>query len=189
MDNRKEGEMDMLKMDDTALVLIDVQGKLAKVMHESEALVKQITILIKGAQLLDIPIFWMEQYPKGLGPTTDEVKELLSREVPIDKMVFSACQSEAFQSKQSELKKTSYLVAGIEAHICVYQTVSELLEDGHHVEVVVDGISSRTEANKQVAIDKMQSLGAAVTSVEMALFELMRTAEHPNFKEISKLIK
>src|SRR5690625_926241 len=100
MDNRKEGEMDMLKVDDTALVLIDVQGKLAKVMHESEALVKQITILIKGAQLLDIPIFWMEQYPKGLGPTTDEVKELLSREVPIDKMVFSACQSEAFQSKQ-----------------------------------------------------------------------------------------
>lgn len=179
----------MLKVEDTALVLIDVQGKLAKIVHESEELLINLQRLVKGAQLLEIPILWLEQYPKGLGPTAEEIKQHLAEMSPIDKMTFSACKNEKFQDELQQLGKKSFLVAGIETHICVYQTASELLNDGNHVEVVVDGVSSRTSANKEIGLEKMKSLGASVTSVEMALYELMETAEHPKFKEISKLIK
>lgn len=179
----------MLKVDDTALILVDYQGKLARVMHENEDLHQKMVSLVKGIQVLDIPIIWLEQYPQGLGPTTPEIKELLAGEEPIAKMDFSACQHEDFQAKMEELNKKSYLVAGIEAHICVYQTVKELLEEDVYVEYVRDAISSRTAENKHVAIDKMNVLGAFPTSVEMALFELMGSAAHPKFKQVSKLIK
>lgn len=179
----------MLKIDDTALVIIDVQGKLAKVMHQSKEVISNIESLIKGAQLLEIPILWLEQYPKGLGPTTDEIKQHLTDSNPVAKMTFSACKNENFQEELKKLNRNSMLVAGIETHICVYQTVNELLKEGKNVEVVVDCVSSRTLANKEIGIEKMKSLGAAVTSVEMALFELMETAEHPKFREVSKIIK
>lgn len=179
----------MLRTDNTALVLIDVQGKLARIMHESDQLISNITALIKGLTLLDVPIIWLEQYPKGLGPTHEEIQKLLENNAPIDKVIFSACGSEQFQEVKQKLTEKNFAVAGIEAHICVYQTVKELLAEGNHVEVLHDCISSRTLDNKQVAIDKMSQLGALATSVEMLLFELMQTAEHPNFKEISKLIK
>ena len=179
----------MLQTDNAALVLIDVQGKLAKIMHQSDELISNITTLIQGLKLLDVPVIWMEQYPKGLGPTHEGIQKLLNDEAPIDKMIFSACSSKQFQELKQKLDKKNYIVAGIEAHICVYQTVSELIQEGNHVEVLHDCISSRTLENKQIAIDKMSQLGALPTSVEMLLFELMRTAEHPNFKAISKLIK
>lgn len=179
----------MLKVDDTALVVIDVQGKLAKIMHQSSEVMNNIERIIQGAKTLEIPILWLEQYPQGLGPTHENIKQLLSPDEPVAKMTFSACQTEAFQQQLDKLNKNSLLVTGIETHICVYQTVKELLKADHYVEVVTDCVSSRTLANKQVGIDKMVSLGAKVTSVEMALFELMQTAEHPKFKEISKIIK
>lgn len=179
----------MLNVNDTALVIIDVQGKLARIMYQSKELLANLEKLIKGARILDIPILWLEQYPKGLGPTADEIKQHLTANSPIDKITFSACKNENFQEELKKLGKNSFLVAGIETHICVYQTVSELLDEGKYVEVVVDGVSSRTKENKEIGLEKMKSLGAAVTSVEMALFELMETAEHPKFKEISNLIK
>jgi len=180
----------MLKVDDTAFVLIDYQGKLARVMHQSEELQANMIRLVKGMQLLNIPIIWLEQYPKGLGPTAQDIKELLDgAHQPIAKMNFSACQSTEFQSTVEKLDRDNFLVAGIEAHICVYQTVYELLNMGRYVEFVTDGIASRAIENKHIAIEKMRALGALPTSIEMALFELMGTAEHPRFKEISKLIK
>lgn len=179
----------MLKVENTALVVIDVQGKLAKIMHHSGELLRSIENLIKGAQLLNVPIIWLEQYPKGLGPTSDNLKQHLTENSPIAKMTFSACKNEEFQTELQKLDRKSMLVCGIEAHICVYQTVQELLRTGHDVEVVADGISSRSLANKEIGLAKMTSLGAKVTSVEMALFELLETAEHPKFKEISKIIK
>lgn len=182
--------MQLLKIDNTALILVDYQGQLAKIVHESDDLHKHMVQLIKGVQLLDIPVIWLEQYPQGLGPTADDVKKLLDgSQEPIAKMHFSACKDKDFQATLKKLGKESYLVAGIEAHICVYQTVRELLSDGKYVEYVQDAISSRTVDNKKIAIDKMNLLGAFPTSVEMALFELMETAKHPRFKEISQLIK
>lgn len=179
----------MLNNNNTALILIDVQGKLAKIVHESEQILQNIDNLIQGVQMLNMPIIWMEQYPEGLGPTVDEIKQHLPTETPIAKKVFSACQSNMFQKQVNELNVENFLIVGIEAHICVYQTVLELIQDGKNVEVVVDAISSRTVQNKNIAIEKMKQLGAGVTSVEMVLFELLRTADHPAFKEISKLIK
>lgn len=179
----------MLQVDDTALVIVDVQGKLAKIMHQSQELLKNISNMIQGAKLLDVPVLWLEQYPKGLGPTNEQIQVLLTSNTPVEKMTFSACGTEAFQQQLEKLNKKSLLVAGIESHICVYQTVNDLLKHHHEVEIITDCISSRTLGNKQVGIDKMVSIGAKVTSVEMALFELMQTAEHPKFKEISRLIK
>ena len=180
---------DMLKVDDTALVIIDVQGKLAKIMHQSKEVIKNIETLIQGAKLLDIPVLWVEQYPKGLGPTTPEVKQHLSDEESIEKVVFSAYQSETFQEQLKQINRKNLLITGIEAHICVYQTVQDLLTTGHYVEVVTDCVSSRTLADKNVGIEKMKLMGASITSVEMALFELLHTAKNPQFKAISNLIK
>lgn len=180
----------MLKVNNTALVLVDVQGKLAQIVNQSEEVIQNIVRLVKGAQTLNLPIIWLEQYPKGLGPTTNEIQQLLEKEYkPIAKMRFSPYEMPAFQEKLAEFNRDNFLVAGIETHICVYQLVRELLTAEKHVEFVADAISSRTELNNQIGIEKMKLFGAVPTSVEMALFELLETAEHPNFKEISKIIK
>lgn len=179
----------MLTIDDTALVLVDVQGKLARIMHDSEELLGNIAKLVEGANVLGIPIIWLEQYPKGLGPTAEVLQEHLTEYEPIAKMSFSGQGNEAFKAQLTELNRKNVLVAGIESHICVYQTVRDLLAASYHVEVVVDCVSSRTKQNSDIGLHKMNALGAKQTSVEMALFELLATAEHPNFREISKIIK
>ncbi|MGM8366784.1 hydrolase [Virgibacillus sp. W0181] len=179
----------MLNKDQTVFVLVDVQGKLAHIMHESKELLGNLGKLIQGLRKLDIPIIWLEQYPQGLGPTADEVKQYLTDLEPIAKMTFSAYKNEQFQEAFNELGRNQVLVAGIESHICVYQTAKDLKEHGHDVQIVKDAISSRTLESKQLGVDKMKSYGITETNVEMALFELMETAEHPEFKAISKLIK
>src|SRR5699024_1380882 len=179
----------MLKIEETALVVIDVQGKLAKIMHESNNLLSNIEKIIKGANVLNMPIIWLEQYPKGLGSTDDKLQPHLSQYEPINKMIFSAFESETFQEELKKLGRKNLLVTGIESHICVYQTVRQLLENDYYVEVLADCVSSRTAENSQIGIERMLALGAELTSVEMVLFELIRSAEHPKFKEISQIIK
>lgn len=179
----------MLKIEETALVLVDVQGKLANIMHDSSELLGNIERLVKGAQILGVPVIWLEQYPQGLGPTAEVISQHLTEQDPIGKVAFSGFNHEAFQAELSKLNPSTFLIAGIESHICVYQTSKELLAAGHAVEVVTDCVSSRTERNSRLGVRKIVSLGAKETSVEMVLFELMATAKHPNFKEISNLIK
>lgn len=179
----------MLQPDDAALIVIDVQGKLATLMHEKETLFQNLTRLIRGAQLLEIPIVLTEQYPQGLGETAPEIKSLLPDVQPITKMSFSCYGAEAFVDALEELNREQLLVAGIESHICVYQTVADLLDEGYDVEVVADAVSSRTAENRQLGLSRMSELGASLTSTEMALFELLRVAGTPTFKEISKLVK
>lgn len=179
----------MISVEDTALIVVDVQGKLANIVHESEFVVEQIETLIKGAQMLEVPIVWMEQYPEGLGPTTERLSRHLQDETYISKRTFSACLEEDFMNEIEKLNKKSFLVVGIEAHVCVYQTVRDLLQKEHEVEIVLDAVSSRTETNRQIGIEKMRSLGASITSTEMALFDLMKTSKHPRFREVSALIK
>lgn len=179
----------MLQADDTALIVIDVQGKLATLMHEKETLFQNLARLIRGAQLLQIPIVLTEQYPQGLGETAPEIKSLLPDVQPITKMSFSCCGAETFINSLEELDRKQLLVAGIESHICVYQTVSDLLDAGYEVEVVADAVSSRTAENRQLGLSRMYDMGARLTSTEMALFELLRVAGTPTFKEISKLVK
>lgn len=179
----------MLKKEDTALVVIDVQGKLARLMDESESLLKNLQILIQGAKILKIPIIWLEQYPEGLGPTVEEIKFLLEDEQPIAKRCFSSCLKDDFMKALQKVNCNQILIAGIETHICVYQTVRDLLTLNYEVEVVTDAVSSRTKQNKEIGLQKMYQLGAKATSVEMALFELLKEAIGEEFKQISKLVK
>ncbi len=179
----------MLKIENTALILIDVQGKLAGLMHEKEELFRNLEILIRGAEALDLPILWLEQYPQGLGPTVPEVAQLLGDRKPIEKTCFSACGNDEFRRQLQNCGRRQLLVAGIETHICVYQTARHLLHEDYHVEVVGDAVSSRTAQSKALGLEKMAGAGAQVSSVEMALFELLEEAGTPQFKTIARLVK
>ena len=179
----------MLDTEKCCLVVVDVQGKLAQLMHGKDALFQNIQILITAAKILDIPILWCQQCPDALGPTVPEIAQLLTDIEPINKAVFSCCGTDQFNSKLNGLSRNQILLCGIEAHICVYQTVADLLGKRFDVNVVADAVSSRTPDNKQIALSRMAADGARISSVEMALFELLRTAEHPKFRQIAKLIK
>jgi nicotinamidase-related amidase len=179
----------MLSIENSVLAVIDVQGKLAQLMYEKENLIANLTRLIKAANLLGIPILWNEQNPAGLGGTVPELAELLAGIEPMSKMSFGCCGNPKFAERLASSGRRQLLVCGIEAHICVFQTTAELLAQGYEVHLVSDAVSSRTLANKQVGIDRMRSLGAVITSTEMSLFELLRTAEHSRFREISRLVK
>ena len=179
----------MLDLKSCALIVVDVQGKLARLMYDKEKLFKNIQILIKAANILSIQIIWCQQVPESLGQTIPEIAELLSGVEPIDKSSFSCCDDEQFNVKLNKLNVNQVLICGIETHICIYQTVCDLLRKGFYVNVIADAVSSRTLENKMTALERIVSEGAKVSSVEMSLFELLKTAKHPNFKEIAKLIK
>jgi len=178
----------MLNKDSGGLMIIDVQGKLAEQMHESEKLLQQIATLIQGAKLLGLPIIWMEQLPDKLGETQACLKQHLSGEA-LSKDTFSGWQNVDIREAINNTGKSQWLVAGIESHICVYQTVRDLLAANHHVYLVTDALSSRVAENKRLALDVMQNAGAQLTSVEMVLFELQQRAQGDTFKQLLKLIK
>lgn len=179
----------MLEIENCSLVIIDVQGKLAQVMYEKELLFKNIQILIKSAKILNIPLLWCQQVPKALGPTIPEIAELLPDIEPINKASFSCCSDEEFNTKLNNLKIGQVLICGIETHICVYQTALDLFRKGFYVNVIADAVSSRTLENKNIALERLAHESCKMSCVEMALFELLKTAEHPDFKEIARLIK
>jgi len=175
-----------LETEKTALLIIDMQERLFPVMHEKEKLLRNVLKLIKGAQVLEIPILLTEQYPKGLGPTLPEIKELIPDIKPIEKVSFNCCDEAVFCGSLEALKRKQVLVAGIEAHICVYQTATALARAGYEVQVVSDCVASRENENKLVALYKM---GSGISTVEMALFELLKVAKGDKFKAISNIVK
>lgn len=179
----------MLELDDTVLVVIDVQGKLATLMHERETLFKNLSRLIEGAKVLGVPILLTEQYPKGLGETSPELKALMPNVHPIEKISFSCMGEEKFIKALEATGREQVLVAGIETHVCVYQTVSDMLAEGFEVHCVADAISSRTKENREIGLARMKEDGAILTSTEMCLFELLKVAGSPTFKTISTLVK
>jgi nicotinamidase-related amidase len=179
----------MLNTEEVVLLLVDIQGKLAQFMYEKERLFGNLQTLVKGIQVLEVPILWMEQNPEGLGPTIPEIADLLPDIAPISKMSFSCCRNEQFVKSLSEINRKQVLIAGIETHICVYQTAAELLDMGYAVHVVADAVSSRTEENKTIGLQKMKDAGASWTSVETLLFELLRVAEGEKFKTMLKIVK
>jgi nicotinamidase-related amidase len=179
----------MLKIENTVLSIIDIQGKLAHLMYEKELLFKNVQKLIKGIQVLGIPIIWLEQNPKGLGPTIPEIADLLSGNQPISKMSFSGCRNDRFLQELKVLNRKQVLISGIETHICVYQTAADLVDLGYEVQAVTDAVSSRTIEDKKIGLEKMKNAGVIMTSVETALFELLKVAEGEQFKEILKIVK
>ena len=179
----------MLKIENTTLLIVDIQGNLAHSMHGKELLFKNVQKLIKGIQILGIPILWVEQNPRGLGLTIPEIADLLSDIQPISKMSFSSCRNDRFVQALNALNRKQVLIAGIETHVCVYQTAAELVDIGYDVQVVTDAVSSRNMENKEIGLQRMRDSGVSLTSVETALFELLKVAEGEQFKEILKIVK
>ena len=179
----------MFDIQKCCLVVVDVQGKLAGLMHAKESLFGNIQILIEAAKLLAVPIVWCQQSPEALGATIPSIAQLLADNEPINKTSFSCCGAEQFNTKLITLHRKQILLCGIEAHVCIYQTAVDLLQAGKDVTVIADAVSSRTMENKQIALRRMAAAGVNISCVEMALFELLRTAQHPRFKQIAKLIK
>lgn len=171
------------------LVIVDIQGKLAQIMHDKKKLFQNAEILVRIFQQLNLPVLWCEQVPKALGPTIDSISVLLSDQQPIHKSCFSAWEEPGFQKQLIELNCQQVILCGIESHICIFQTARDLLKNGFRVEVVADAVSSRTPDNKAVGLNRITQVGGQITSVEMLLFDLLKTAQHPSFKVLSKLIK
>jgi nicotinamidase-related amidase len=178
-----------LTPENTVLVAIDFQERLFPVMHEKEKLLRQVLKLIQGIKVLEIPVILTEQYPKGLGPTLPEITELLPDIKPIEKTCFNCCDSGTFRNALEAAGRKQVLLCGIEAHICVYQTAVALARAGYEVQVVADGIASRDPENKNVSLAKLGSAGISPTTVEMALFELLKVASGDRFKQISNIVK
>ena len=179
----------MLTLDNTVLLIVDVQGNLAHLMHEKEHLFENITKIIKGAQSLNVPVLLAEQNPEGLGPTVPALIRLFTDPQPISKFSFSCCGSERFLKELKALQPENVLIAGIETHVCVYQTARDLLKGGYTVEIIADAVSSRTVENKCIGLEKIRDAGAHITSVETALFELLEVAEGDKFKRILEIVK
>ena len=180
----------MLSKANTGLIVVDVQGKLATLMHESDTLIDNIDKLVKGAKALNLPVLWLEQNPERLGATSDPIRQVLEKDtLPITKYTFDGCKEARFTLAVENAKVDTWLVCGIEAHICVYQTALSLRQLGYQVELVTDCVSSRTAANKALALAKLTANGVILTGLEMCLYEMVEDCRAPEFKDILALIK
>jgi nicotinamidase-related amidase len=175
-----------LKPEDCALLVIDIQEKLLPPIFQKEQLVKNSQLLIRLAGILGIPVLVSTQYAKGLGQTVPEVASLLPDTQPIDKQMFSCFGSEVFCSILKRLPGTrsTVLLCGMESHICVMQTALGALSEGYIVHVASDAVSSRSESNWKIGLERMRAAGAILSSTEMMTYELLRSSGTAAFKEL-----
>ncbi len=188
-----------LKKDDTVLVGIDFQERLMPAMENEKELEEKAVKLVKGCRMMGVPVFLTQQYTKGLGSTVPTIAEAmtvsLGDDIPeeaffhFEKTSFSAMGEPEFAEALENLGRKNVIIAGIEAHVCVQQTVIDLLEKGYHVLVAADCISSRSNIDKQYSQNRMSGAGAVFTTYESILFELCKGAKEPGFKQISTLVK
>ncbi len=177
-----------INANDTALLIIDLQERLMKAMKDKERVYQNTNLLLATAQQLNIPIILTEQYPKGLGPTVKEIKDNLPEHHYIEKIHFSACVDD-FVDKLKNLNRKNIIVTGSETHICVFQTVRDLLGLGYNVHLAQDAVCSRTDENYQNALALMLQMGAVISNAETIVFDLLKVAGTSDFKAISPLVK
>lgn len=158
-------------------------------MDQKEELLRKCNILIEGLKVLDLPLLITEQYPKGLGSTISEISVRVKHLPHIEKIAFSCCDEPAVMQNAVMQDHKTIIICGIEAHVCVLQTVIDLHESGYRAVVVEDCISSRNPMDKRVAVERMREEGAVITTCESILFELARVAGTDEFKAISRLVK
>jgi nicotinamidase-related amidase len=182
-------EVYMLETTNTVLLIIDVQEKLVRVMHDKDSLLSNLQKLIEGIQVMGIPVIVTEQYPQGLGPTVPEITNLISGFSPISKTCFSCWDSDDFRNKLEQLNRKQVLISGIEGHVCVYQTARDLVSRGYETYFITDTISSRTPENRQLSFKMMKQRGAYISGTETVLFELLKSAGSDQFKKISRIVK
>lgn len=182
---------DLLSVDSTAAFVVDVQEAFRPHIHEFDAMVAAIRLLVAGCNEVGVPVAASEQYPSGLGKTVDEVAQALPDDAPLfDKMEISSVAAAGWASLPDDFRgREAVLVCGIETHVCVNQTVHDLLAAGKRVHVVADAVGSRDPWQREVALERFVHAGAIVTTVEMALFELLDCAGTDRFKAVQRLIK
>lgn len=181
----------LLQADQCALVVIDIQQKLLPPIFQREQFVRNAQLLIRAAGILKIPALLSTQYAKGLGGTVPEIASLLPETEAIDKTLFSCFGSDAFCALLKRLpgQRNTLLLCGMESHICVTQTALGALQDGYLVHVASDAVSSRTEWNWKVGLERMRAAGAVISSTEMMIYELMRSSSSAAFKELLPHLK
>jgi len=172
-----------------ALAVIDMQEAFSQVIPDFDEMASRVALMAQACKLLNLPIIVTEQYPKGLGRTAPAIAEHLSDSAPpIEKLSFSACGAQEFDTRLREHHVEQVMLCGIEAHVCVSQTAHDLLQNGYQVHLISDAVSTRLARNREVAINKMARAGAIISSIEMALFELI-PAGTPEFKQMQALVK
>lgn len=179
----------ILIKEETALLIIDIQEKIFRVMLNSEDLIQNAIKLIEGFKILGSPIFVTEQYPKGLGETEQRIKEALKNVIPIQKMTFSCYGAGDLFEILNYRKIKRVVVAGIESHVCVQQTALDLLANNFQVSLAADACSSRKEIDYSMALERMRKAGVIVTTTEAILFELLNVCGTEEFKKISIIVK
>jgi len=180
-----------LEAEHCALVVVDIQSKLLPPIFQKEQLVRNAQLLIRAGEILKIPSLISTQYAKGLGGTVPEIASLLPETEAIDKLMFSCFGSEAFCALLKRLpgSRTTLLLCGMESHICVAQTALAALREGYLVHVASDAVSSRTEWNWKIGLERMRAAGAVLSSTEMMIYELMRSSGSAAFKELLPHLK
>jgi nicotinamidase-related amidase len=180
-----------LAVEHCALIVVDMQERLLPPIWEKERLVRNVQLLIRMAAILKIPALVTTQYAKGLGPTVTEIAGLLPNSPPIDKTMFSCFGSDTFCSALKHLPghRTTVLLCGMEAHICVMQTAVAALREGYLVHIASDAVSSRAESNWRVGLERMKSAGAILSSAEMMIYELLRASNTAAFRELLPYLK
>jgi nicotinamidase-related amidase len=175
--------------DRSCLLIIDFQERIFPFIHEHEKLLQTVPMLIRGMKILEVPVIITEQYTKGLGLTILPVSEAAGDAVRIEKSSFSCCGEPRFNLELATSGKENVIIAGIESHVCVLQTVVDLRRQGYNPVVVEDCISSRKPNDKLISVRRMQQEGAVITTYESILFELLRNSGGEAFKAISRLVK
>jgi len=170
-------------------LVIDIQEKLFPHIDNHDQLQTNCEILLSGLKVLDIPIIVTEQYPKGLGHTIKAVSDLITDFSPIEKLSFSCCGEKKFLEAVQGYSKRNVIIFGIETHVCVLQTVMDLIERGYHPVIIEDCVSSRKPKDRETALKRMAREGVIITTYESILFELCEVAGTDQFKQISKLVK
>lgn len=181
----------MLSQKNSLVLVIDIQEKLVKAL-EKDTIVSKASKIINAAKILDIPVLYTEQYPKGLGHTVEELCHSERGEesnVIFEKTYFNALLEDGFWEKIKSYGKKQIVIMGIETHICVYQTASALVENGFEVYAIKDACASRNKYEFKQGIEAMKQNGVKISCVEIALFEWLKGAKHPKFKEVQALIK
>ncbi len=173
-----------LKSADTALVVVDMQERLLPVIHDNLRVVSNTRLLLRAARVLELPVLLTTQYLKGLGPTHAEVAELAAPAAPFDKLSFSCFGSTDFKRALAATGRTTLLLCGVEAHICVLQTGLDALEAGYQVHLVVDATGSRVAQNADLGHRRLERAGALLSSTEMAIYELLGASGTPAFKSL-----
>lgn len=175
----------------TALIIIDIQDRLAAAMKDKvkESVINNCLHLVELSKMLSIPVVVTEQYPKGLGLTVSELRESLPGYKPIEKIAFNCCEEPHFINEITKLNKRNFLLAGMETHICVLQTAVGLMKKGYSVHLVKDAVCSRSKDNWITGVEYIRDAGAVITSTETFLFQMLNVAGTEQFKAISRRIK